>query len=234
MKLGIMQPYVFPYIGYFQLIHLVDKFVIYDDVQYMKGGWINRNRILVNGQANFISLPVKKDSLSSHINQREFADDWAHHKKKILKQIQGAYAKAPYAADVTSLITECFACTDANVSTFATLTLQVCCNYIGIQTPFVLSSTIDKDPNLDAQQRVLAISKTLDATHYINPIGGTDLYDKEVFTKYGMKLNFIESRQITYDQFPKHDFVPFLSIIDVMMFNPPGKIVELLEEYDLR
>lgn len=234
MKLGIMQPYVFPYIGYFQLINLVDQFVIYDDVQYMKGGWINRNRILVNGQAQFVSLPVKKSNLESKINQREFADDWQHHKKKIIKQVQGAYVKAPHLDPVSDLVSRCFAFDDPNVARFITHSLKLCCEYLGIETPFILSSDLDKADDLDAQQRVLAICKLLDATQYVNPIGGMDLYDKQVFSENGLALSFIETKPHEYPQFTKHEFVPFLSIIDVMMFNSPDEIRGMMDAYDLR
>src|SRR5882724_10468265 len=96
MKLGIMQPYIFPYIGYFQLIAAVDHFVIHDDVQWIKSGWINRNRILANNQPGYITLPVRSGSSFLNINEREYVPEIENHKKRILRQIEGAYRKAPY------------------------------------------------------------------------------------------------------------------------------------------
>ena len=87
MKLAIMQPYFFPYIGYFQLIKSVDEFVIYDNIQYTKKGWINRNRILVNGTDYLISLPLKKDSDYLNVVDRQLAESWEKDRTKLLTLI---------------------------------------------------------------------------------------------------------------------------------------------------
>jgi len=233
MKLGIMQPYVFPYIGYFQLINAVDQFVIHDDVQWIKGGWINRNRILVQGKPHYITLPLKKDSTLLDINQRELSADFENQKKRIIRQIEGTYRKAPHFASVMEVVSQCFACQERNVSTFIVNSLHVCCTYLGISTQFVLSSQLDKRNELRGQDRVLEINFVMEASHYINPIGGTELYEKERFVENGLRLSFIKARNVAYDQKGEDVFVPFLSIIDVMMFNSKNQIAELLKEYDL-
>lgn len=233
MKLGLMQPYLFPYIGYFQLIDAVDQFVIHDDVQWIKGGWINRNRILVQGQSRYITLPLQKDSTLLNINERKLSLDIEPPGKKIIRQIEGAYRNAPYFDSVLSLVSNCFGCQEINVSPFIVNTLRECCDYLGVNTPLVLSSTLNKRNELRAEDRVLDINMVMGASHYINPIGGTELYDKTHFSEKGLRLSFIKARNVSYAQFQNHEFVPFLSIIDVMMFNSQQNITRLLSEYDL-
>lgn len=233
MKLGVMPPYVFPYIGYFQLINVVDSFVIHDDVQWIKGGWINRNRILVQGKPQYITLPLQKASSLLDINQRRFSVDIEKQKAKISRQIENAYRKAPHFSAVMDIISECFRCQERNVSTFAVNSLRACCDYLGIGTPFVLSSQLEKRNELHGQDRVLELNAVMGVSHYINPIGGTELYDKKRFAENGLKLRFIKARNVAYDQLADTEFVPFLSIIDVMMFNSKDELCELLREYDL-
>lgn len=232
MKIGIMQPYIFPYIGYFQLISAVDQFVIHDDVQWIKGGWINRNRILVSGTPHFITLPMQKDSTLISINARAFPENIETHKKKVMRQIEGAYKKAPQYDSVMPLVVRCFECQSRNVSAFIINALQECCNFMGINTPFVLSSDLKKESNLKGQSKVLRICHLLYASHYINPIGGTELYSKDTFEMENIKLNFLSSLNVRYKQF-NNEFVPNLSIIDMLMFCPVEEIHAFLKEYEL-
>jgi hypothetical protein len=234
MKLGIMQPYIFPYIGYFQLIKLVDKFVIHDDVQWIKGGWINRNRILINGEAQYFTIPIRKGSNYLNINQREISPNFNAHKKKILRQIESAYKKAPYFEEVFSLTKRVFSNKETNISKFNVNALLECCDYLSIDTPVVFSSDLNKNNDLTGQDRVININIVLGSTNYINPIGGgMSLYSKKNFSDNGIVLNFLKTRNVTYRQYKNNDFVPFLSIIDVMMFNSREEISSLLGEYDL-
>ena len=233
MKLGIMQPYFFPYIGYFQLIAAVDQFVVHDDVQWIKGGWINRNRILAQGEPRYITLPIRKDSTLLNINHRTISSDSGQQIKKILQQIMETYRHAPCFGPVFKLISQCLACRETNASAFIVHTLRECCNYLGIDTPFVLSSELKKKDELKGAKRVLEINRVMGARHYINPIGGMELYDKASFADNGIQLDFIRTRDISYQQFENHAFVPFLSIIDVMMFNSKQQIKGFLNEYDL-
>lgn len=232
MILGILQPYLFPYVGYFQLIGAVDTLVIYDDVQWIKGGWINRNRYLVEGQSRYFTLPVGKKGFPKPINQCSFAPDIELHKQRILRQVQYNYRRAPHFEAVFSLLSACFACKDDNVSRFLVNSLRLCCDYLGIATPFVLSSQIEKRNGLSGAEQVLEINRALHASHYINPAGGTALYDASLFAERGVRLDFLRAREAPYRQF-EAAFRPALSIIDVMMFNAIDEISHLLKEYDL-
>ena len=232
MKLAIMQPYLFPYLGYFQLINSVDLFMVYDDVQYIKGGWINRNRILLNGLAHMFAFPVKKGPLSYQIRERYFAEDFNLIAKRFLKTLEVAYRGAPGYSETVQLITDILASDDLNIASFISRSLRIICDYLSIETRFILSSEIDKDPLLKGQDRVIEINRLLGSTHYMNPIGGMELYSKEAFQKAGIELSFLRMRPLIYKQF-NNEFVPDLSIIDVMMFNLREKIRELLGEYDL-
>lgn len=233
MKLGIMQPYFFPYIGYFQLIAAVDQFVVYDDVQWINRGWINRNRILVRGEPHYITIPIRKGSTKLMINERVLALNAEAQSDTMLQQIREAYRRAPCFEAVYNLISRCLACRETNASAFIVHTLQECCKYMDIDTPLILSSGLDKKNEFRGAERILEINRVMGARHYINPIGGMELYDKRSFADNGIRLNFIRTRDITYQQFENQKFVPFLSIIDVMMFNSKQQIKGFLNEYDL-
>jgi WbqC-like protein family len=228
-----MQPYWFPYLGYFQLIHAVDRFVIYDDVQWIKGGWINRNRILMRGQPRYITLPVRRDASLVNINQRTLSPDFDREKSKILQQIRSAYSGAPHFDDVMPLVHECISSEETHISSFVVNTLRACCTYLGIATPFVLSSKLAKNAELRGQDKVLDINRVMGATHYVNSIGGMELYDREAFARKGIQLNFMKTGAVAYEQRATPEFVPNLSIIDVMMFNDREKCHALLERYEL-
>jgi hypothetical protein len=232
MKLAIMQPYLFPYFGYFQLINTVDKFIIYDDVQYIKGGWINRNRILLNTQAHLFTFSIKNDSTFLNINQRYFTNKLDKEKEKFFNIVDSAYSKAPFYSNTKKLL-ECILFTgELNISDMITQSLILICNYLDIGTQFYISSEIDKDNTLKGEERVIAINKCLDSKHYINSIGGETLYSKDVFKENGITLSFIKPKLVEYKQF-KNQFVPWLSIIDVLMFNSVEKTREMLQEYEL-
>jgi hypothetical protein len=232
MKLGIMQPYFFPYIGYFQLINAVDTFVLHDDVQWIKNGWINRNRILNNGQDKFITLPLKKDSSLLNINQRYLSSDIDEQKQKIIRFVGESYKKSPYYPKVFELFERCMNCSETNVSIFVAHAIKECCLYLGIDTPIVLSSDLEKNNSLKGQDRVMDICRVMGATDYINPIGGMTLYDAGAFSNNSITLKFLKTRNIIYPQ-SCENHVQFLSIIDVMMFNSPQQLSHLLSEFDL-
>lgn len=230
MKLGIMQPYLFPYLGYFQLIAAVDKFVIHDDVQYIKGGWINRNRILNRNKPHLFTLSIKKDPFFYKINQRTFSPNFSLEKKKFLKILHQFYRKSVQFEPTYTLIEEIMSDQNDNVSGFVTNSLKKISRHLDILTPIIFSSEIEKDNRLKGQNRVISINLAMKSTHYINPIGGTELYSKEEFKKNHLKLNFIKMNQIKYSQF-ENEFIPNLSIIDVLMFNDKKKIKQMLTEY---
>ncbi len=223
-----MQPYIFPYIGYFQLINAVDQFVVYDNIQFTKKGWINRNRILVNGKDEYFTLPLKKDSDYLQVVDRKLADTFQTEKQKLLRKINEAYKKAPCFSTVFPLIESILNRDAENLFEFIYHSLLMTCNFLGIHTEIIVSSTIDMDHQLKSQDKVLAICKALQAGQYINPIGGVELYSKEIFNGHNIRLNFIRSNAMEYPQF-KNEFIPWLSIVDVMMFNSTEQIGTYLQ-----
>lgn len=231
MKLAIMQPYIFPYIGYFQLINAVDKIVIYDDVNFINRGWINRNRILVNGKDSLFTIPLKDASQNKLINEIDVNWDPAW-KNKFLKTIEQSYKKAPFYQEGLEIIEKTLNIEDLNTSNVIFNNLNVICEYLDITTELIPSSAIYQNTDLKAQERILDICLQEKANHYINPIGGLELYDKSYFESKGLKLNFIKSKSVVYKQF-KNDFVPWLSMIDVLMFNSKETIQGFLNEYEL-
>ncbi|KKS90472.1 MAG: hypothetical protein UV63_C0001G0076 [Microgenomates group bacterium GW2011_GWC1_43_11] len=227
-----MQPYLFPYIGYFQLIHAVDKFVVYDDIEYSKKGWVNRNRILVNGKDQLFTLPLKKDSDYLHISKRKLADNYRTEAKKIFNKINSIYKNAPYYDEVNRLIFDCLTYEDRNLFNFVYHSIREIINFLEIKTELLIFSKIGIKERLKGEQCVIQICKHLKASQYINAIGGVELYNKKIFLKENIKLNFIKSNFIEYKQFD-NIFVPWLSIIDIMMFNSTKEIKKMLYSYAL-
>ncbi|OYE04422.1 WbqC family protein [Nostoc sp. 'Peltigera membranacea cyanobiont' 232] len=232
MKISIMQPYLFPYIGYFQLINMADKFVIYDDVQYIKGGWINRNRILLNRKAHLFTFSIKNDSTFLNINQRFFTENIHKERKILLNLVELSYRKAPYYSKTKKLLDCILSVDEMNISQMITHSLKLICDHLDIGTKIYFSSELTKDNTLKGEQRVININKCLGADHYINSVGGDKLYSKEVFKNNDIKLSFLQPRLVEYSQF-NNEFVPWLSIIDVLMFNDKEKVQKILNEYDL-
>lgn len=232
MKIAIMQPYFVPYIGYFQLINSVDRFVIYDNIKYTKKGWINRNRILVNAKDEYISLPLKKDSDYLFVNQRFLSENFEKDKLKILHKIKECYKKSPYYKETLYLVEEIFSFNCTNLFDFIYNSIKIICSYLEIKTEIILSSTIAIDHNLKSEEKVLAICKELESSIYINPIGGIKLYNKSNFIDRGVELLFLKSDELKYNQLG-NEFVTWLSIIDVLMFNNCIEIKKMLNKYKL-
>jgi hypothetical protein len=228
MKLGIMQPYFFPYIGYFQLIEAVDTYVIADDLNFIKNSYIKKNSILENGAPALLSLELIGASQNKLINEIEVGNNTA----KLLKGIQRRYAKAPYFKDVFPLLETILLYQDKNLAKFLGNSLIKIADYLGMETTFLYSSEIEKNNDLKFDERIFEICRKVGSDHYINAIGGKELYSKDDFAREGIKLNFIDTKEIEYKQFDK-EFVPNLSIIDVMMFNSKEECKELLQQYEL-
>lgn len=231
-RLAIMQPYFMPYIGYFQLINSVDEFVIYDNIQYTKKGWINRNRILVNGKDYLITLSLKKDSDYLDVVDRELSDSWSKDRIKMLNLIKSVYNKSTQFEPVFDLISKCLNNPERNLFRFIYDSIVLINEYLEISTPIVISSSIEIDHSLKSQDKVIELCKKQKADNYINSIGGVSLYNKDTFNQSGIQLNFIKSNQISYNQFT-NEFLPWLSIIDVMMFNSREEIQKYLNNYTL-
>ncbi|WP_428653590.1 WbqC family protein [Runella sp.] len=231
MRLAIMQPYFLPYIGYLQLLNGVDKFVLYDDVNYINKGWINRNRVLVNGQEYLFTIPLKDASQNKLINEIYLSNDpkW---RGKLLKTLEQAYKKAPFYFTAFAVTEKIINLDAEKLSDWIAAGFSILNDYLGIETEIVASSSIYQNTHLKAQERILDICRQEKADHYINPIGGVELYDKTAFEQNDIRLNFIKSKPVVYPQF-KNEFVPWLSIVDGMMFNDVPKIKEFLNEYEL-
>ena len=213
---AIMQPYFLPYIGYFQLIAAADEFVVYDNIKYTKKGWINRNRMLSNGRDVMFSLPLKNAPDHVDVVARELAPG-AH---RWLAQLKGAYRHAPHYAGTMPLLEAIAACPETNLFRFLHHALLQCCAHLAIDTPIRVSSGVPIDHGLAAQDKVLALCQALGARGYLNPIGGTELYAHADFAARGIDLRFLRAQPCEYRQFGAAPFIPWLSIVDVLMFNP--------------
>lgn len=217
MKVGIMQPYFLPYIGYFQLIASVDQFIVYDKIKYTKKGWINRNRMLLNGTDALFSLPLRKASDSLDIVARELAADFD--RAKMLSQFSHAYRRAPYFAQTIAWLEHIVEYQESNLFRYIHHSLVQTCKHLSITTEIRISSSFLIDPALKGQDKVLALCHASNADTYINAIGGTELYAREEFLAHDIELKFLHPKPFEYPQFGAA-FVPWLSIVDLLMFNP--------------
>ena len=216
-KLAVMQPYFLPYVGYWQLMAAAGTFVLYDNIQYTKKGWINRNRFLLNGRDAIFTIPVQNDSDYLDVAQRKVAD--AFNRGRLLNQLAASYRKAPFFEPGFFLISSIVNAEYQNLFEYIRHSIQLTADYLGITTPIVTSSTIGIDHSLRGESKVIAICANLGAGTYINAIGGQELYSKSRFEAQGITLKFLKTRPIAYRQFGD-PFVPNLSVIDLMMFNP--------------
>ena len=231
MKAAIMQPYFFPYVGYFQLINSVDQFIVYDNIKYTKKGWINRNRFLQNGSDVVFSIPLKKDSDRLDVRERTISADF--NKGKFLNQFREAYRRAPYFEQAFSVFEKVVLNDETNLFNYIYNSITEICEYLTIDTEIVISSHLQVDHSLQGKDKVVALCKHVGADVYINAIGGQDLYSKEDFIARGIEIKFLKPKPLEYRQF--HDeFVPWLSILDVMMFNSKEHIKHyVLNNYEL-
>ena len=228
MKVGIMQPYFLPYIGYFQLIKAIDKYVIADDMNYIKQGWINRNYMLLNGQSFMFHLVVINASINKWINEIYVADD----QSRLLKTIEVNYRKAPYFKDVFPMIEGIIRYEDKNLGRYVGNSIIKIAEYLRINTKFLYNSDHECNRSLKFQDRLISDCLLYGTKIYINAIGGMKLYDKEAFNKAGIEMFFLKSKPIEYKQY-NHVFVPGLSILDALMFNSVKQMGELLNQYEL-
>jgi hypothetical protein len=221
MIVGIMQPYLFPYLGYFQLMNAVDKYVFYDDVNYIKQGWINRNRILENGKAHLFSFELIGASSFKLIKEIQIKKN-----EKIKKTLSQIYGKAPFFKTIFPIIETILDYEDTNLAGFVINSLKRIAQLLDFKTEFYISSEIHKNNLLKGQDKVISICKILGGTSYYNAIGGQELYSKDIFLSTGIDLKFLKTIISPYKQFD-NEFVPGLSIIDVLMFNSIDKIHQM-------
>ena len=235
MKLGIMQPYFFPYIGYFSLIKHTDEFILLDTVQFIRHGWIERNRILKPSDGwQYIMVPLKKHSRETLIKDIEINNDqqW---KEKILAQLQHYKKQAPYFSNVIDILNEIFSKEYATIVDLNLASLKTVCNYLGINTPIQVFSlmNIDIEPANAPDEWALNICKALgNVDEYWNPPGGQSFFDRKKYENAGINLKFHSAILTEYDQ-KRNVFEPGLSIIDVMMFNSVEEINKMLNDYEL-
>ena len=226
-----MQPYIFPYIGYFQLISAVDTFVIFDDVNYINRGWINRNHLLADGKKHLFTLKLSRSSQNTLIKDTYILGG-KDNREKILKMIAYSYSRAPFFNDIIGLLKKILLNDCPQLDEYLLFGLSEISRYLCIKTSFITSSSLKKSSGLEKSDKIIEIVKIMKADTYINPIGGTMLYNKAYFRKRGVDLFFLESKEIVYPQF-KNQFVPNLSIIDTLMFNSKNQTKRMLRYYSL-
>ena len=231
-RVAIMQPYFLPYIGYWQLMHSVDVFVVYDNIKFTKKGWINRNRYLLDGADAIFSIPLTKGSDYLSIAERRVADSFESEGKKLIRKLESAYRKAPFFDEGMEVFRSCVEMPDRNLFEFIFKSILKVKATLKIDTELVISSELEINCDLVGQDRVIATCKALAATDYINPIGGMALYSKQVFSDAGIQLHFQRVRPYQFLQFDQ-EFIPHLSIIDVLMFNGRIGAQAMLPKMDL-
>lgn len=231
-KVAVMQPYFMPYIGYFQMIKAVDYFVFYDDVNYIKGGWINRNRIKANNEAKYFTVPLISSSpnrLIKDIEVKTNSKEYANLKKTVIQN----YAKAPYFEAVMPLIDRILVDESNTIAALAMQSIVVFSAYLHLQTTFKIASVdFSTTKGEERTQRLFSICSELNATTYINAIGGIELYDKDQFLTQDIQLQFIQSKGIVYNQ-NATTFIPWLSMLDVLMYNSVEEVNVMLDQYEL-
>jgi len=228
MTVGSNQPYLFPYIGYWQLMSISDIYVISDSMQYIKKGYINRNNILIDGRRHMFTLEALGVHETTLINEVKVGNN----SKKIAKSIFHAYKKAPYCKEVYPLIEEILLNKEKNLSKYIGNSIIKIAQYLGMNTEFIYLSDLQGETSLKAQDRTIDICKRLEATEYINAIGGIELYNIDDFKEKGIELKFLKTGYIEYKQL-NNEFIPYLSIIDIMMFNSKDEIKEMLTKFSL-
>ena len=227
-----MQPYFFPYLGYFQLFNAVDEFVLYDNIEFTKKGWINRNRILQNGKGVIFTINLKKDSDYLNICNRVISPSYKNESKKLLRKIESNYKKSTSYKDVMPLLTEVIESDIENLFDYILNSIVKINDYLNITTPIIISSSLKVPSDLKGADRVIETCKQVNCTEYVNPIGGTNLYSKDNFKANKLDLSFIEMDSIEYSQ-GKSEFISHLSIIDVLMFNEKKDVIDMLTKYKL-
>jgi hypothetical protein len=227
MKLAIMQPYFFPYIGYFQLIQACDKLVIFDDVNYIKKGWINRNQLLFNGGVHYFTIPLSGASQNKKISEITVMEDESKWRNNMIKTFQQAYSKAPFLNNVLPMLQRILFNSGSSVSDIARASILETLNYLDIQKTIIHSSSVYNNHNLKGENRILDICKTEGANTYLNLTGGKDLYKNDQFTEKGIQLKFVSSN------FSFEENHLRLSIVHFLMNQSKDDILRKILSYSL-
>jgi hypothetical protein len=233
MSIAIMQPYIFPYLSYWQLLQAADHFVFFDDVQFKSRSFMKRNKILLNGKVHQFSIPVKNTSREALINEVELhPQKFSKWRDKFLTTLQHAYTSADYFENAYSVVNDSLQRPHERISPLLCTSIKSVADYLGLKPAFHNSSSIDYERKGSGQDKILSICHQLGQNVYINPIGGLDYYDNQRFKDEGVELFFIQSEFRPYSQFDL-SFQSHLSIIDMMMFLSPNEIRTRLTEYEL-
>lgn len=227
-SVAVMQPYFFPYLGYYQLAFHANQFVFLDNVSFIKGGYINRNSILLNGVAHRFTLPVKDISSFRHINDHHYLPD--HGKLALL--LKHAYGKAPFFKKAIEVVMASMAVIPSNVAEVNAKSITETFAYLGLSRTFSTASSMPLCSGLIGEERIIDICKQTSATHYVNAPGGRNLYQAETFAGQGFKLGFIVPSSLPYHQH-QTTFTANLSMIDVLMWNHPEQVIDLLGQYHI-
>jgi hypothetical protein len=228
--LGIMQPYFFPYLGYFDLINCSEHWIVFDTVQYIRHGWVNRNRIHHPKTGDlYILVPLKNQHRDTVIKDVLIADD-QNWKAKILGQFNHYKKTAPYFKETYAFIEDCLSIPEPSLSRLNTLILQKTCARLGIRFTFEVFSEMNLPiGKVDGPgDWALRISEALQAKEYVNPPGGVSLFDADKFKAANIKLTI---RSIPAFAYPTrgYEYIPDLSILTVMAFNTPEQIKAFLD-----
>lgn len=236
MRLGIMQPYFMPYLGYFSLIKNTDEFILFDTVQFIRHGWIERNRILKpNGGWQYFQVPIIKKNGRETVIKDVRVNNSENWKSKIIAQLQHYKKTAPFYKIVVELLNDVFDSDYDDIVLLNKVSLERICSYLGIARKMKVFSEMHLDiaPVSAPDEWALNICKAIEGVdEYWNPIGGLSFFDKSKYNNAGIKIFFQEMVLTPYRQFGS-GFEPGLSIIDVMMFNSPESINEMLDNYKL-
>lgn len=232
-RVAVMQPYVYPYIGYFHLIQSASEIVFYDDVNYIKQGWINRNRILSGNRDFMFTIPVADASQNRLIKDVVPLLDSGRWREKFIRQLHQSYGRAPHFAQAIDCVMEPLKNSHASIADLAIDSIRAVYDYLDLKLNYLRSSECCADTkNLPRADRLISITKNLGYSRYVNSPGGVDLYDRQYFLSAGVELSFLSSKSIYYEQGRK-EFVPNLSIIDVLMFNDKKTIRSMLSEFNV-
>lgn len=231
MILGIMQPYFLPYLGYWQLLAAVDRFVVYDDVQYIKGGWINRNRIKIGDQVKYMSLQLDGASPNRRISDIELLDDHGW-RGKLQRTVEQNYAAAPFFRETVQLFRDILGFAERDLSGFLVNQLKLVAEHLAIDTEIVETSRHYCNDSIKGPARVIDVCRRENATIYINSAGGRDMYFPESFAAAGVELRFYSMKPLEYAQ-GKGAFQPCLSVLDVLMWLGRAETRRLLSEVNI-
>ncbi len=223
---AVMQPYLFPYLGYFHLVAAADHFVFYDDVQYINDGWINRNRL----PHGWFTVPVTAGSLTDPIRERQVAaGPYAHFRRKFLKGFGQRYGKSPYFDAVEHMVHEVFTEAPGSISEMAQRSVRLVANHLSLGARYSTSSTYTYQRDLPTQAKLLSLLYACRAECYVNQVGGSHLYDPEVFAASGVQLNFLQSDLDYSAEEPGLQY----SVLHLLAHHPPQQCREWLQQYTI-